>query len=175
MDVRSLLPYERGRMSGEMRVVLQQGSNVVGTWENLVLAVWGESPSAGPMTAIHQSHLDLLRTHERVGHLVLIHGMPKIPTPEARDLASRYNERSRMSSVAVVLDGEGFWASAARGFLTTVLFLQRAHAPTQLFKALDDALVWQGDVLGTFAPDRHGARRAIAALRELSTRASTRV
>jgi len=158
-------------MSGELRVVLQQGRNVVATWENLVLAVWGESPSAGPMTAIHQSHLDLLKTHERVGHLVLIHGMPKIPTPEARDLAGRYNERSRMSSIAVVLDGEGFWASAARGFLTTVLFLQRSKAPTQLFRTLDEALHWQSDTLGALAPDRHGAKRVIGELRELSARA----
>jgi hypothetical protein len=102
---------------------------------------------------------------------VLIHGMPKIPTPEARDLAARYNERSRMSSIAVVLDGEGFWASAARGFLTTVLFLQRSKAPTQLFRTLDEALYWQSDTLGALAPDRQGAKRVIGELRQLSARA----
>lgn len=168
MDVASGQLYQRS-MSGEMRVVLQQGRNLIGTWENLVLAVWGEAPTAGPMMAIHESHLELLRTHQRVGHLVFIHGMPKIPTPEAREVAGRFNERSRMSAVAVVLDGEGFWASAARGFLTTVLFIQRSRAPTQLFKSLDEALAWQTQALGDFAPSRDGAKRAILDLRDLSS------
>jgi hypothetical protein len=73
-----------------------------------------------------------------------------------------------MSSIAVVLDGEGFWASAARGFLTTVLFLQRSKAPTQLFRTLDEALAWQEEILGSSAPSHPGARRAIAELREIS-------
>ncbi len=168
MDVGAVMLYDQVVMRGELRVVLQQGRNVVGTWENLVLAVWGESPTEGPMTAIHQTHLDLLKTYDRVGHLVIIHGSPKIPAPEARDLAGRYNERSQMSSVAVVVDGEGFWASAARGFLTWVLFLRRSKAPTQLFRNLDEALAWQAEVLGASAPDEVGAMRAIEALRARS-------
>jgi hypothetical protein len=156
---------------GEPVIVLEEGRNLIGTWENLVLAVWGESPGAAPMRAIHESHLALLQEHERVGHLVLIHGMPKLPTPEARELAADYNRRSNMSSVAIVLDGEGFWASAARGFLTTVLFFQRSKAPTDLFRALDDALRWQDEVLGESAPNRLGARAAILHLRERSAAA----
>jgi len=157
---------------GDVRVVLEEGRNLIGTWENLVLAVWGQPPDAAPMRAIHESHLELLQTHEKVGHLVLIHGMPQLPTPEARELAADYNRQSNMSSVAIVLDGEGFWASAARGFLTTVLFFQRSTAPTELFKTLGEALRWQDDVLGASSPDRQGALRAISRLRELSSAAS---
>lgn len=153
---------------GEPRVVLEDGKNLVGTYENLVLAVWGQSPSAAPMRAIHESHLALLEEYERVGHLVLIHGMPKLPTPEARELAGEYNRQSNMSSVAIVLDGEGFWASAARGFLTTVLFFQRSNAPTELFRTLDDALRWQAEVLAESAPDRLATRSAILTLRDRS-------
>lgn len=157
----------------ELRVVLEEGKNFIGTYRNLVLAVWGESPSAAPMRAIHESHLELLRTHDRVGHLVFIHGMPKLPTPEARELAGDYNRRSNMSSVAIVLDGEGFWASAARGFLTTVLFFQRSinKAPTELFRSLDDALRWQDEVLAESAPEREGAKAAILRLRDMSAAA----
>jgi len=159
-------------MVGEApRIVLEEGKNIIGTYRNLVLAVWGESPGAAPMRAIHESHLELLGEHERVGHLVFIHGMPKIPTPEARELAGDYNRRSNMSSVAIVLDGEGFWASAARGFLTTVLFFQRSKAPTDLFRTLDDALRWQDEVLAEAAPDRQGAKAAILALRDRSASA----
>lgn len=146
----------------------------MGTWKNLVLAVWGEAPSANPMRAIHEAHLELLASHAEVAHLVAIHGMPKLPTPEARDIAGELNERSQMSSVAIVLDGEGFWASAARGFLTTVLFFQRAQsrAPTQLFKTLEEALSWQRQTLGAAAPDSGGAKKAILHLQELSERAA---
>jgi hypothetical protein len=158
----------------DVSVVLQEGRNFIGTWENLVLAVWGQSPGAGAMRAIHQAHLDLLERHEKVGHLVLIHGMPQLPTPDARDLAGELNERSQMSSVAIVLDGEGFWASAARGFLTTVLFFQRSQAgsPTQLFKELDDAVAWQRRTLGHAAPDPGGAKRAVLRLQDLSFEAA---
>lgn len=159
-------------MAGEEPiVVLEDGKNLVGTYRNLVLAVWGESPGAEPMRAIHESHLALLREHPCVGHLVLIHGMPKLPTPEARELAGEYNRQSNMSSVAIVLDGEGFWASAARGFLTTVLFFQRSKAPTDLFRTLDEALRWQDEVLAENAPDRQGAKAAILRLRERSAAA----
>lgn len=151
-----------------LNVVLHQGHNCVATWENLVLAVWGEAPGPQPMQAIHDSHLELLKDHARVGHLVLIDGGPQIPTAEAREMASRYSKQSKMSSIAVVIRGEGFWLSAARGFLTAVLFLQRTNAPTQFFKKLDDALDWQSERLGSDAPRGVEAMKAIRELAALA-------
>ena len=161
-------PREPPMGGGSVDLVARQGRNLVGTWQNLVLAVYGDSPDAIPMRAIHASHLDLLQRFDKVGHLVLIHGMPRLPTPEARELATEFNRQSRMSSIAVVLDGEGFWASAARGFLTAVFFFQRNTVPTQLFGTLDEALRWQAFVLGPACPDRDASREAILALQDLS-------
>ena len=73
-----------------------------------------------------------------------------------------------MSSIAVVVDGEGFWLSAARGFLTAVLFLQRGNASTQVFKELGEALVWQSNELGDASPKVRDARAALLALRAVS-------
>ncbi|MEM6958421.1 MAG: hypothetical protein AAF411_19670 [Myxococcota bacterium] len=151
-----------------LRMVLQEGRNCVATCENLVLAIWGETPRPAPMTAIHLAHLELLEEHDHVGHLVLIHGLPRLPTPEARALAGRYSEQSRMSSIAVIMEGDGFWLSAARGFLTAVLFVQRSSAPTQLFKGIDPALEWQGRVLDRHAPDQSSVTTALEALRRRS-------
>lgn len=153
----------------ELNIVLRQGNNVVATCQNLVLAVWGEASTAGPMRAIHQSHLELLERYPRVGHLAVINSTPKMPTPEARDLAATFNRQSRMTSIAVVLDGDGFWLSAARGFLTAVLFAQRGQskAKTQVFKNVGDALRWHDEWLGTDAPDPQVARMGIQFLRDL--------
>lgn len=156
----------------ELDIVLRQGNNVIATCQNLVLAVWGEAPDAPPMRAIHQSHLNLLDRYPRVGHLAVINNMPKLPTPEARDVASMYNRQSRMTSIAVVVDGDGFWLSAARGFLTAVLFAQRGQstAKTDVFKHVDDALRWHDRWLGEDAPDPQVAREGIGFLRDLIDR-----
>ncbi|MEM1417813.1 MAG: hypothetical protein AAGH15_23140 [Myxococcota bacterium] len=157
------------------RIVLRQGANQVATWRNLVLAHWSDTPGPEPMRAIHESHLALLHRHAKVGHLVLIRGGPKRPTPEAREVASRYSQQSRMSSIAIVLEAEGFWGGAARAFLTAVLFLSRSEAPTQLFGDIESALDWQAGVLGEHAPPRAEAADALAQLRRLASEAPPRM
>lgn len=148
-----------------VRVVHRDGSNVVAVWENLVLAVWGESPALASMEAIHRSHLEVLERRASVGHLVLVEGTPKMPSPEARDHAARYSSQSRMSAIAIVLDGEGFWMSAARALLTTVLFVTRNEAPTKLFSRLEHAVTWQAAALGETDAYGQRARQAIVGLR----------
>ncbi len=156
-------------LGSELRVVLRQGKNLIATWENLVLAHWEESPTAEPMRAIHEAHLALLHRYPKVGHLVVVRGGAVMPSAEGREVAARYSGKSRMSSIAIVLEAEGFWAGAARGFLTTVLFLRsRSGAPTQLFRDVDSALEWQNAKLGDAAPNRVATA---AALRELRRQA----
>ncbi|MEO0322554.1 MAG: hypothetical protein AAF447_06335 [Myxococcota bacterium] len=157
--------------SSELRVVLRQGKNLVATWENLVLAYWEESPTAEPMRAIHEAHLALLHRYPKVGHLVLVRGGALMPSAEGREVATRYSGKSRMSSIAIVLEAEGFWAGAARAFLTTVLFLKsRSGAPTQLFRDADAALEWQGRMLGDAAPNRIATAAALRELRRETQR-----
>lgn len=153
----------------ELNIVLHQGNNVVATCQNLVLAVWGEASTARPMRAIHQSHLELLQLYPRVGHLAVINDTPKMPTAEAREVASTYNRQSRMTSIAVVVDGEGFWVSAARGFLTAVLFAQRGQskAKTDVFRNVSDALQWHKRWLDVDAPDADVVRVSINFLRDM--------
>lgn len=151
-----------------VRIVDRDGRNVVAVWENLVLAVWGESPSLRSMEAIHESHLEVLQRRSTVAHLVLVDGTPKMPTSEARDHASRYSSRSKMSAIAIVLDGEGFWMSAARAFLTTVLFVTRNDAPTKLFARVEDAVAWQTTTLSQTSEYAEQAQAAIAGLRAFS-------
>ena len=152
-----------------MNIVLHHGNNVIATCQNLVLAMWGETSTAAPMRAIHQAHLDLLQRYPRVGHLAVINDTPRIPTAEAREVASAYNRQSRMTSIAVGVDGDGFWMSAARGFLTAVLFTQRGQskAKTQVFKDVDDALRWHDTWLQADAPDHAVLRKAVESLRGL--------
>ncbi|MFK8000590.1 MAG: hypothetical protein AB8H86_13400 [Polyangiales bacterium] len=153
----------------ELNIVLRQGNNIVATCQNLVLAVWGEASTARPMRAIHQSHLELLRLYPRVGHLAVINDTPKMPTAEAREVASTYNRQSQMTSIAVVLHGDGFWLSAARGFLTAVLFAQRGQskAKTQVFKDVSEALEWHKEWLDVDAPDSDVARISMNYLRSM--------
>lgn len=151
-----------------VQIVHRDGGNIVAVWENLVLAVWRESPTVSSMQAIHDSHLKILEHRASVAHLVLVDGTPKMPTPEARDRAARYSSQSRMNAIAIVLDGQGFWMSAARAFLTTILFVTRNDAPTKLFADIDDAVAWQAQVLGEAEGFAYRARAAITGLRAFS-------
>ncbi|MFT5353823.1 MAG: hypothetical protein ACI9KE_001023 [Polyangiales bacterium] len=120
------------------------------------------------MRAIHQSHLALLDLYPCVGHPAVINNT-QLPTAEAREVATTYNRQSRMTSIAVVVDGQGFWSSAARGFLTAVLFAQRgqSQAKTQVFKDVGDALRWHDEWLGADAPDTEVIGRSVQFLRDL--------
>lgn len=108
------------------------------------LALYRGRLTMASLEAIHAAHLRVQR--ERGHSLVLSVARPNLPLPEGEvrkrvsALAREVEERTRAASI--VIPGEGFWASAARSFLTAGLTLGASKYPSRVFNELEEGAEW---------------------------------
>lgn len=93
-----------------------------------------------------------LRGHELIrkrydGVCLLLFAEPEcvIPSAEVREAGAEMTRKVApyVTCQATVLLGEGFWAAAVRGFLTTASALTLNGYPRRVFSAAGEAIRWQ--------------------------------
>ena len=118
---------------------------VMAMYQNLSVIVW-DTQATIPLV----EHLEALSTQISRAHSegisaihVILDGAP-MPTPEARQrlgaLALRYAEE--LACIATVIAGDGFWASAMRGLITSLQWLERRPFKARTFATIDEVASW---------------------------------
>jgi hypothetical protein len=121
-SARGEAPAEEG-----IKIGFEADGCVFGTWKNITFAVWGRGADLQLASEFSRLSAEVMARYERVSTAQVIVQGAAIPTPEARAEFDALALRSgaQMACAAVLLAGSGFWASAMRGFLTSLQLINR--------------------------------------------------
>ncbi|HWB74923.1 MAG TPA: hypothetical protein VG755_08200 [Nannocystaceae bacterium] len=118
---------------------------VVGVYGPIVAVVWR---GAVTQSAVHEVGDVLVHTARRsptpIAFLTVAQFKAPVPSAEVRESIVRCYRSlgSQLACVAQVVEGEGFWAAAARSFIAGIGLVSRRQWPMSVFAKVPDALVW---------------------------------
>jgi hypothetical protein len=120
------------------------------TWQNIMIACWSKRATGPAIEKIARLREAMNVQHpEGVSVVYLIADQAGLPTAEARDgvrkLMQRYSKQR--ACLAIVVFGEGFWASAMRAAIAGVHLLARSTFPMRVCGRVEDVVEW--------LPERH--------------------
>jgi len=145
---------------------------VLATWHNALLCAWTDTPTVGTLRRVDEVSGALSGRYAGGFGSVSI-AMPHSPFPDdaARKYAAeRMRERDpHVLGAAVILEADGFVASAGRAVLTAMTTLSGRRAKTELFRDGEAAALWLSPKLATAAAQVtvEGLAEAIALVRGL--------
>lgn len=95
-------------------------------WENVAINAWATQPNGPAVDVLAQlTERSLRECPEGIASIHCIASGAGLPTPDARarlgEIAKRYDKH--LLCVAILLRGDGFWASAVRSALTGIVLL----------------------------------------------------
>ena len=121
---------------------------VIAAVRDVLFVLWSASPTVEQAATLDSVSRSLIA---RYGHLSCIHvAHHEVPLPgdEARRVLQENAQllTKHVTAVAVVLLGHGFWASAARAFVTSLRWggMTRLAFPVHVCATVEDATQWLG-------------------------------
>jgi hypothetical protein len=123
----------------------EPGQHAFYTWHNIMITCWSQR-ATGPAIEKVAHYRELMdREHpEGVSVIYLIADQAGLPTPEARagvkELMARFSKKR--ACLAILIQGEGFWASAMRAVITGVRMLVPLNFPMQIFGGAKELVGW---------------------------------
>jgi hypothetical protein len=126
-----------------------------GRIENVVLQVWCEWASPDRVKKTRELVRAAHREHSsKVAVLVRVLGGCRMPDPRTLRSFSRFlhDVEDEVQGVAIVLEGDGFWAASMRAIVSSVTLMARSGPPTRVYGDLREASEAIHDLLG-----QHGA------------------
>jgi hypothetical protein len=145
--------------------------HVVGEWKNVLLTGWrGDITVAGLEVTRVASH-DL---HGRYPDGLVVFNVVRtlIPVPDSpvRHKASAVlaETAGHVLCTATVIEGEGFWASAARAVVATITLVSRASHPHKVFATIEESADWAEPYVVDGGPRAAELATAAAALFDLT-------
>ena len=112
---------------------------------NVALQAWFEPPDAAIARILHTSSLKLIQQYPM--GLSSIHWLRtggQLPDQETRVLLRQTLSETghHFGQLVFVMTGNGFWASAARGMLTSLGFAARNRDAFRVVPTIEDAVAW---------------------------------
>ncbi|HTU56878.1 MAG TPA: hypothetical protein VMF89_00565 [Polyangiales bacterium] len=114
--------------NGELVIHYAVPGCVIGHVRNVTFSAWNTTPTAEHVAAFTALAKQLIEVYPKSSNVTLVMRETELPGTDARvaleELTAQY--APYIHSVALVIDGDGFWASMIRSFLTG-LHLLRGH------------------------------------------------
>jgi hypothetical protein len=134
-------------VSEDMRIVHNDGSFLVSTWERHVISVWRREITGFAVATWGRYLADLLKQHPGqrlnvVGYLepeCLFDGSPGT-FQACVELLRRFE--GSVAAMTMIYNREGFWNAAMRGRLTAIFNESSSSVPYALHPTLNEALEW---------------------------------
>lgn len=127
----------------------QAGEHVFGAWKNVFVAVWKIQANGAKVERLSKA---IVRMTARAPGLrsnvhVIVAGAD-LPTPEARAGFASLIKRNKdgIACMAMIVEGEGFWASAQRSATTGIQLEAGTSVESRLFRTVDAAATWLAPV-----------------------------
>ncbi len=120
-------------------------------WGDLQLNVYTGTPTVADLDrlAAAQNELRASRSAGRIGIFSFCETEFEIPGAEVRRHGAKLQREMSglVTASAVVVDGAGFWASAAISVINTIAILARSSSPARVFGEIQDAAAWMARVM----------------------------
>jgi hypothetical protein len=121
-----------------------------------MITCWSQRATGPAIEKVAQLREQMDRDHpEGVSVVYLIANDAGLPTPEARagvkELMARFS--NKRACLAILVQGEGFWASAMRAVITGVRILVPLNFPMQIFSGVNELVAW--------LPERHERKTGV--------------
>lgn len=115
------------------------------SWLNIMFACWSQRATGPAVERIAHFRELMDKEHPQgVSVVYLIANDAGLPTPEAREgvkqLMARY--RHQRACLAIVVQGEGFWASGMRAAITGVRMLVPEQFAMRIFSQPEEVVEW---------------------------------
>lgn len=136
-------------MTETLRVLDQEpGQFAFLAWKNITIVVWTGLPDAAAVRRLAAVGETRMREHSVLSDVHLVTGHIGLPDAETRTALVSESRRAtgNLAAVGVVLGGSGFWASAIRGFVTSVHVLLSAPFEFKIVSQVDELVQWLPDV-----------------------------
>lgn len=118
--------------------------------DDIMIAVWSGKPKPEHLSALRHSVESVGRAYGRGSSVHMLLNRPELPEKRVRDgmtqITRDYADRTIAS--ALVLNGDGFWASAIRGLATSLHYLgsERGRFKLRVCATLEEAAAWLAPV-----------------------------
>lgn len=132
-------------MPTEPEIKLLEPDACLSRWRNVVVIVYRQSPTFSTAQRISALLAPLSSERPRsIAKLLIIEESCGLPAQSAREEFARSTERIALalSGVAVVPEGDGFHAAAARSVVTGIGMLVRQSRPLKIFALMGPAIEW---------------------------------
>ena len=153
----------------QVRYFSRGPTHCVATWQNLLFQLWRGELSVEPLNRTIEANR-LIHEHfpKGVVPFSIIEENTAMPAADVRRAAamSWKTTRANVRAVATVVEGSGFWVSAARAVITGITMVDRGSAPQRAFSTTEDAVHWldRQHLLGD-GNGSHALTQTITALR----------
>ena len=137
------------RPASGLQIQMRSRSACIATLDRFLLMRCYGNVSAADINATIDAH-GICLTRGNVASLVVIDPTTQFPSEEARTACIEMIKRTqgRVASSVTVVCGDGFWASALRGVLTTFNLLPGTGHPTKTCRLPEEAVDWTLSVTG---------------------------
>lgn len=120
-------------------------THCIAIWQNVLFQLWRGHLSVEPLQKTVQASFAIAEHFPGgVVPFSIIEENTAMPTSEVRGQANECwkQTRSNVRAVATVVEGSGFWVSAARAVITGITMVERGTAPQKAFSTTEDAIGW---------------------------------
>jgi hypothetical protein len=134
-------PLSSREKSG-VEIRMRTESTVAGRWENLAMTLYRTPPSPKEIRTADAMNDEIIATHGApYALLVFVHAAQKLPDADVRAVSAEIITRRATvnSTVALVLEGKGFWASAMRMAITSIMHFVDRRGHRRFFATEDEA------------------------------------
>jgi hypothetical protein len=120
---------------------VQTRDQTLATWRNLVIVVWSGTVTVPALRSVETASRDVLQRFPQ-GNCAVSLTLEETPMPGAEvrrvgsELARDLGPRSLAS--ATVIEGSGFFASAARSVIAGVMLVSGVRATQRVFSSIDE-------------------------------------
>ncbi len=138
------LSHSRLRIQPEIWVI-EPGQFCYGVWRNVSIVVFYGQATIDVAHKLLRCSQQMVLRYPR-GHSTVTFVLNKVPPPsdDAYEAFSAiFNaDISRIGCMAILLEGEGFWASTIRSTVTNLRLETRSSIALRLFTSIDDVVDW---------------------------------
>jgi hypothetical protein len=157
-----------------LKITRSTGEYVVATYRNVLIQRVNRA-SAEFLDAIQLAEEEVLASHpEGYGTVVMVEVSASLPPADVRrrSLELWKAKEHLILCQALVVEGEGFWASAMRGFMTGIYAVGRTRTPKKACPDEIEAATFVTQALGASAGDRSALEAVLTAVRRYTNAAA---
>ncbi len=134
------------RLGTQGEIFYSDAGCALGRYEHVQICVWRKAPTVHALEVVQRTGEALSAANPGgIGIMgVAEEGMPIMGSEERRMSIKMLSETAaHVAFYGCVIEGDGFWASAARSTMTAICLVARPSYPFRIFRYPGDASTWQ--------------------------------